>query len=138
MTVRELFWEDEPCRRRRCSSSSSSSGEGEGEAAPRLASPPPHERTMLRDQRKRAPVCGCPSLAPGEQFDVILGADLLYDGLQVAPLARAVSNRLRPGGLCRMILTVRESALLPALIEQVRAAGACLAPLKHTSTTKHY
>lgn len=116
--VRRLYWEDEP---------SGPGGRGElGEPGALASTPPPHARTMLRDQLKRAPPCGCPALAPGEAFDVVLGADLLYDSLQLEPLARAVANRLAPGGECRMVLTIRERGLLAALLEQARAAAARL------------
>jgi hypothetical protein len=49
---------------------------------------------MLRDQMKRAPPSTCPALNLGDQFDVILGADLLYDLLQVEPLARVIRRAI--------------------------------------------
>jgi hypothetical protein len=36
-------------------------------------------------------------------------------------------NRLRPGGLCWLILTLRDRELLPELMEQVQAAAAARA-----------
>jgi len=50
-----------------------------------------------------------PTLEPDATFDVIIGSDLLYFSSQEASLAAAIRFRLRPGGACVIVQTLRDN-----------------------------
>ena len=50
-----------------------------------------------------------PTLEPDATFDVIIGSDLLYFSSQEASLAAAIRLRLRPGGACVIVQTLRDN-----------------------------
>ena len=67
------------------------------------------------------------TIAPGipvsEQFDVVLGTDILYEWEMAESVAAAVAHRLRPGGRALICNAVRDQAMFDRLIENMRKQG---------------
>jgi SAM-dependent methyltransferase len=69
------------------------------------------------------PACDdAPPLAPGP-FDVVLGADVLYDLAGAAALGREVAARLAPTGVALLACPVRDAALLATFLASADSAG---------------
>jgi predicted nicotinamide N-methyase len=85
------------------------------------------DATMLAGKLRKssAPESSCPQpLEPVATFDLVLGADILYDACQARPLAQAIATRMvRPSGRAMLALPVREPAVLDAFLEQLTSEG---------------
>jgi predicted nicotinamide N-methyase len=61
-----------------------------------------------------------PSLSESEQFDVIIGTDVLYEWPMTKSLPAVLQQRLRPGGKAFICNAVRDQLMFDALIKNIR------------------
>jgi len=59
----------------------------------------------------------------GIQFDVVIGADVLYFHQQVSPLAATVSSRLARGGVALLTVVVRKRDVYTSFIDSCKQCG---------------
>ena len=72
-----------------------------------------------------APCCGrtCAGLPPSSRFDVILGADVLYDWPHASLLPHVIARHLAFRGTFWLVLAVREKKMLEVFLERCRRLG---------------
>ena len=64
-----------------------------------------------------------PALAEDSRFDVVVGADVIYDAEHPKMVAETLSNRLRPSGMSMVAVAVREMQLKTEFLRQLQACG---------------
>ena len=60
------------------------------------------------------------SFKPAERFDVVIGSDLIFDGIDAAALAATIVTHTAPDGVCYLLSTYRDCPKLAELHAQHR------------------
>ncbi|PRW59248.1 Nicotinamide N-methyltransferase-like [Chlorella sorokiniana] len=66
--------------------------------------------------------CGAPGMDAEEQFDVVIGTDILYEWPMVQMVPAVLKRRLRPGGRALLCCAVREQAMFDGFAAACRSA----------------
>lgn len=68
---------------------------------------------------------GCEVLAEGEAFDLIIGAELVWQCSHCRPLSACVARRLRPavGSVAWIVCAVRDESLIALLVSELEHQG---------------